>query len=220
MQPALKCVRPSRPFCFRSKGLLKRRASSFVVKQPPRGAPREVPTPLVFCSAGAWEPEARQGLAIYTSMFVEKGFTCIESDFVLPPKTLDSQELMDHFAGELKSSIRSSGIPFPPVIFARGFASLIAQTYVSSNPAHGLFLISPPINNASVPRYVLPSELPEFDFELKFPLAVMAQPTHLNLLKANSRLGQSDYVDLLEANDLETPEATQKMMQWVDELGI
>jgi hypothetical protein len=113
-----------------------------------------------------------------------------------------------------------SGSPFPPVIFARGFTSLIAQTYVSSNPASGLFLISPPLSNASCFPSILPTPLEEFDYEFNFPLAVMARPAELAQLRKYSRLGQDEYVDLVELDNLEGRDAFLKIEQWLDELGI
>jgi hypothetical protein len=113
-----------------------------------------------------------------------------------------------------------SGSPFPPVIFARGFASLIAQTYVSSNPASGLFLISPPLSNASCFPGILPTPLGEFDYELNFPLAIMARPAELTQLRKYSRLCQDEYVDLVELDNLEGRDAFLRIEQWLDELGI
>ncbi|KAH7915391.1 hypothetical protein BJ138DRAFT_1141995 [Hygrophoropsis aurantiaca] len=121
---------------------------------------------------------------------------------------------------ELNSFIRSSTIPFPPVIFASGFASLIAQTYISSHPAHGLFLISPPISNASVPPHLNLGDLPEFDFEPNFPLAIMDHPIRMKLLLAENRLARSECVDLFPVTNRDSSEAIEKMQLWLDELGI
>lgn len=156
-------------------------------------------------------------------MLAEKGHTCIEVDFGLPgesDKCSSSQNLVDRLSEELKSNLRLSGSPFPPVIFARGFASLIAQTYISSHPAQGLFLISPPLSNASLFPNVLPTPLGEFDYEPKFPVAVMARPADMDLLRKYSRLGQDDLVDLIQCDNLEGRDAFTRIEQWLDELGI
>jgi len=170
-------------------------------------------------------------------MLAEKGYTCIDSDFG-PPCTgempLSSQGLMNclsegmfslliknvissYLFQELKVNLRLSGSPFPPVIFARGFASLIAQTYISSNPAHGLFLISPPLSNALLFPAVLRTPLPEFDYELNFPIAVMARSAEMVQLRKYGRLGRDESVDLVE---LEDNNAFLKIERWLDELGI
>ncbi|KAG2146584.1 uncharacterized protein EDB93DRAFT_1069408, partial [Suillus bovinus] len=199
--------------------------STFTVRNPPKHAPREVPTPLVLCSASHWDLRTQNNLIpqSFASMLAEKGHTCIEVDFGPPgesEKCSSSQNLMDRLSEELKVNLGLSGSPFPPVIFARGIASLIAQTYISSYPAQGLFMISPPLSNASLFPSVLPSPLEEFDYELKFPVAVMARPAEMNQLRKYSRLGQNELVDLIERVDLEGQDAFMKIEQWLDELGI
>jgi hypothetical protein len=104
------------------------------------------------------------------------------------------------------------------VIFARSSASLIAQTYISSNPASGLFLISPPPSN-SVSKIILPTPLKEYDFEPKFPMAVMASRQEMELYK-ESRLGRDPGVDKIEVENVEGQEAFVAIEQWLDELGI
>ncbi|KAF9229467.1 hypothetical protein BS17DRAFT_689005 [Gyrodon lividus] len=196
--------------------------SCFTIKRPPPAATREVPTPLVFCSAGQWVPQAHKRLSAHSSFFAEKGFTCIESNFTRPlePGISTSKELVEHCSNALRTNLWMSGSPFPPVIFASGFASLIAQTYISSNPAQGLFLISPPPSNASLYPDTLPTPLAEFNYEPQFPLALMAQPEEMAALRAQSRFSQSVWVDLIEVEDLEGRQALKKIEQWIDELGI
>ncbi|KAG2117763.1 uncharacterized protein F5147DRAFT_668573 [Suillus discolor] len=184
-----------------------RHSSTFTIWNPPKHAPREVPTPLVL----SFIPQS------FASMLAEKGHTCIQVDFGPPSeseKCSSSQSLVGHLSEELKVNLRLSGNPFPPVIFARGFASLIAQTYISSHSAQGLFMISPPLSNASL----FPSR--EFDYELKFPVAVMAHPAEMDQLRKYSRLGQNESVDLIEHDNLEGQDAFMKIEQWLDELGI
>ncbi|KIJ68284.1 hypothetical protein HYDPIDRAFT_24578 [Hydnomerulius pinastri MD-312] len=207
---------------FKAKVSFRRPVSSFSVRTPPPSATREVPTPLVFCSAGEWAPGARLRHSTYSSFFTAKGFTCIESNFERPlePSISTPEDLMEHYSNELKANLRMSSSPFPPVIFASGFASLIAQTYISSNPAQGLFLISPPPSNASLYPGTLPTPLTEFNFELKFPLALMARAKEMVVIKAQSRFSESQWVDLIEVEDLAGEQALEKVEQWLDELGI
>ncbi|OAX44770.1 hypothetical protein K503DRAFT_861062 [Rhizopogon vinicolor AM-OR11-026] len=212
-------------FHSRALALQARHSSIFTVRTPSKNAPREAPTPLVFCSASHWDIGTRNGIPDFISMLAEKGYTCIDSDFGPPANgdgemPLSSQSLLDHLSEELKLNLRLSGSPFPPVIFARGFASLIAQTYVSSNPAHGLFLISPPLSNASLFPSVLPTHLGEFDYEFNFPVAVMARPAEMVHLRKSCRLGQDESVDLVELDNLEGRDALLRIEQWLDELGI
>ncbi|KAG1826122.1 uncharacterized protein BJ212DRAFT_1260035 [Suillus subaureus] len=197
-----------------------RRSSTFTVRNPSEHAPREVPTPLVLCSASHWDLGTRNNIPqSFASMLAEKGHTCIEVDFG-PPGESEKSAYYILSASELKVNLHLSGSAFPPVIFARGFASLIAQTYVSSHPAQGLFLISPPLSNASLFPSVLPTPLGEFDYELEFPVAVMARPTEMDQLRKYSRLGQNELVDLIERDNLEGHDAFMRIEQWLDELGI
>lgn len=108
---------------------------------------------------------------------------------------------------------------FPPVIFARSSACLIAQTYISSNPATALFLISPPPTNDNT-KGRLPTRLKEFDFEPKFPIAVMASPTEMNVLTRESRLAKDEGVDKFTVENTEGQDAFVRAETWLDELGI
>lgn len=174
---------------------------------------------------------------VFASMFPEKGFTCIQTDLTMPSSpAVDSEALMHHFESrkhssasklaahtihiniELSKDIRLAAIPFPPVLFARASACIIAQTYISSNPATGLFLISPPPTNTAA-KGPLPTVLKEFDFEAKFPIAVMASSKDMDILK-ESRLGSDIGVDKIEVAKVDGQEAFVAIEQWLDELGI
>lgn len=93
----------------------------------------------------------------------------------------------------MRSHIRLMTIPFAPVIVARGGGTVIAQTFVESNPASGLILISPPESNESITTgssssSLLPDALDEFKYEPLFPLAVVGTPLQLANLRAHHRL--------------------------------
>ncbi|PFH54624.1 hypothetical protein AMATHDRAFT_72402 [Amanita thiersii Skay4041] len=195
---------------------------SFILHQPSPDAPREAPTPLVFLSAVTWDPESGKGMTHFSSMFAEKGFTCMQVD-MLPPtnsETLSASELMTHFDAELKHSIRSAMIPFAPVIVARSAACIIAQTYISSNPATGLCLISPPVSNRVIINTFLKTSLEEFNFEPRFPVTVLATSTTMRDLKRHNRLCQDPYVKAKELNSLEDEEILVNLEYWLDDLGI
>jgi len=198
------------------------RQSSFIIRPASRAALRESPTPLVFISAGEWDPDTRTGMTEWASMFPEKGFTCIQTDLTMPESPAeDSEALMHHFETQLRSNIRLTMSAFPPVIFARASAGLIAQTYISSNPASGLFLVSPPPTNAAVhEKGLLPTPLKEFDFEPRFPIAVMASSAEMDVLQRESRLATDEGVDRLTVQSVDGQEAFVKADTWLDELGI
>jgi hypothetical protein len=121
---------------------------------------------------------------------------------------------------ELSAKLQILGYPFPPVVFASDFASLIAQAYISSYPAQGLFLVSPPLSNASLYPDILPTPLSEFNYELHFPVAVMATPDYMPMVKTQSRFTRSTWVDLIEVENLEGNQAIKEVERWVDELGV
>jgi len=206
-----------------------RLASSFVVKRPSPSAARVAPTPLVFCSAQEWSPRHqlhvpdRPKLSAYSSALTESGFTCIECRFS-PPSRSDvsrtSEELLELYTNEIRANLQTLGHPFPPVVFASGFACLIAQAYVSSHPARGLFLVSPPLSNASLYPDILPTPLPEFDYELRFPIAVMGSSDHVAAIKAQTRFAPSAWVDLIQVENLQSNHPIEEVERWVDELGI
>lgn len=120
-------------------------------------------------------------------------------------------------------------IPFAPVIFARGPGALIAQTYISSHPASGLLLISPPVSNDQLRdsskaqgQTLLPTTLPEFDFEPKFPCAILCTQQETTAL-AENRLWKDDNVDKLVTRDEQAIDGQQgfvKIEQWLDEVGV
>lgn len=121
---------------------------------------------------------------------------------------------------ELRGAIRLSAIPFPPVVFAKSSACLIAQTYISSHPACGLVLISPPVSNSSVPETQLPDKLPEFDFEPKFPVAIMASSEEMKTLRQSNRLARDPGVDTITLTGVQGEGACIEIERWLDELGI
>ncbi|TFK41014.1 hypothetical protein BDQ12DRAFT_418811 [Crucibulum laeve] len=194
-------------------------ASAFIIRPPSRVAPREVPTPLVFVSASTWDEDSSKGITELSSMLAEKGFTCVQTDLKIPDSVL-STEMMQKFEAELKSAINYSMIPFPPVIFARSKACLIAQTYISSHPATGLVLISPPASNADIDERWLPARLPEFDFEPQFPIAVLGTSQETKALQKAHRLCQAQNVDVITVDNVDGKQMFAKIEEWLDELGI
>ncbi|KZT66237.1 hypothetical protein DAEQUDRAFT_474470 [Daedalea quercina L-15889] len=204
-------------------------STAYLLRTPPPSAPREVPTPLVFVSSSSWDPRSQTGLRSLATMFTTRGFTCLEIDLATSKDTCTSAALMEHFRAELSSHIRLSMIPFAPVVIARGSGALIAQTYISSHPAFGLLLISPPVCNTNLNsssnaqgRALLPTALPEFDFEPKFPCAILCTQQEATVLTEN-RLWKDGNVSKIITRDehaLDGQEGFVKVGQWLDEVGV
>ncbi|KAJ7666430.1 hypothetical protein B0H17DRAFT_1210624 [Mycena rosella] len=204
----------------------RRWASSCVLRRPSPSAPRECPTPLLFVSAKGWDADSYRGyhLDTLTTTLSFKGFTCMHCDLSLrAPAPLDSTKIMNHFVADLKSQLRLTmhTVSFPPVIFARSSASLIAQAYIGSNPATAMMLTGAiPSTNADVPQALLPTRLEEFNFEPKFPIALLTTAHEMERLRKTNRLAQAPEVDLFTTHDLESQDALLKIEGWLDDLGI
>lgn len=175
-------------------------------------------------------------------MLAEKGFTCVQTDLQIPDSSLhDSKSMMEDYElgdnirtilvfcsrlfnsnfSELSSAIRLSTIPFPPIIVARGSACLIAQTYISSNPASGMILISPPTSNAEMLESSrLPSPLAEFDYEPNFPIAVVGSEDETEKLAVAHRICRSENVDIITIQGLDENKMFVEIEKWLDKLGI
>ncbi|KAF8314910.1 hypothetical protein DL93DRAFT_2057600 [Clavulina sp. PMI_390] len=199
-----------------------RSKSSYMLRSPPPSSPREFATPLVFLSAKAWDHDSSASMRSYAAMFSERGYTTMEIDLGLPePQVKSSEELMHHFELELASHIRLAAIPFAPVLFARRGGALIAQTYISSNPASGMVLISPPVSNdAPEARAWLPTPLQEFDYEPRFPLLIIDSDVEHHAKE--NRLVRDDGVETLymTAAELGGMSAWMKIEKWMDSVGI
>ncbi|KAL7277100.1 hypothetical protein ACG7TL_008945 [Trametes sanguinea] len=146
-----------------------------------------------------------------------------EKDLGKPTDVSTSEALMSHYESELASHIRTLAIPFAPVIVSRAAGTLIAQTYISSHPATGLLLISPPPTNASVPKSLLPTPLPEFNFEPRFPCAIMCTEEEKARLAKEHRLWNETGVEKIVVEDeraLVGQEGVVMIERWLDELGI
>ncbi|KAH9917144.1 uncharacterized protein BXZ73DRAFT_105616 [Epithele typhae] len=198
-------------------------STRYLLRTPAASAHREVPTPIVFVSSSTWDPPSAKGMSTASSWFSQRGFTCLELDLARPSGNVSSQELMKHYESEVASHIRLLSIPFAPVIIARRAGALIAQSYISSYPATALLLISPPPADAVLPRTLLPTPLPEFNFETKFPCAVMCTKHERPALEAANRLWKDPGVDKIVVKDDEAVmghEGLMEIEQWMDELGI
>ncbi|KZS96533.1 hypothetical protein SISNIDRAFT_438231 [Sistotremastrum niveocremeum HHB9708] len=199
----------------------KRYASSHIKRHPSPSAVREVPTPLVFLSARSWDSNSDTGMRHLASWFPEWGYTTIEIDVDVENSNDDSTSLMSRFEEELGSQIRLADAPWPPVLFARSAGSLIAQTYISSNPSSGLCLISPPFSNADVQNVRMTTRV-DYTFEPKFPIAILDETERLAKLQAHHRLLQSNspWVSALPVNTLGGQEMVNILERWLDDIGV
>jgi len=112
--------------------------------------------------------------------------------------------------------------PFAPVFIARSLGCLVTQKYISSYPASGLVLISPPVSNAEVDDSKVPNQLDEFKYEPKFPIAIVDTPERVEEHKAQNRLCKdgSPYVDVIAVDKLEGQPLLRAVDNWLDELGV
>lgn len=170
--------------------------SSLTVVNASPSASREVPTPILFFTAPKWtsSPPAAEAFSAWIEHFSTQGYQSLLLDLD-PDRPLselsDSAKLMELFEKEAINTLQQAGQtpPFPPIMISRGPASLIAQTYVSSRPLTALQLIDPPISNQYLRNehpQLLPSDLPEFDFELTFPVRVVWSQAELQRQQANN----------------------------------
>lgn len=178
---------------YPSKGTSVRPQSTIAQHHASPSAPREVPTPLVLLSASKWsgEPQAESSMSAFVKHFTARGWnvTCVDLDpegerSVSEAKS--SPDVLSKLESELGTQLRqASSQPFPPVLVAKGLASLIAETFVSSNPLSALALLDPPLtpNHAheSHPDK-LPTELPAFTYEPRFPCLVAWSPEEVKNL--------------------------------------
>ncbi|KAG9314501.1 hypothetical protein JVU11DRAFT_5298 [Chiua virens] len=67
---------------------------------------------------------------------------------------------------------------------------------------------------------MLPTPLSEFNYELHFPIALMATSDSMATVKTQRRFTHSRWVDLIEVENLESDQAIKEVERWVDELGI
>ncbi|KZT32092.1 hypothetical protein SISSUDRAFT_994402 [Sistotremastrum suecicum HHB10207 ss-3] len=206
-----------------SRVATKRYASSHIKRHPSTSAVREVPTPLVFLSARSWDPNSDMGMRHLASWFPERGYTTIEID--VDVESLNDDSTMwgsyEPIYPELGSQIRLADAPWPPVLFARSAGSLIAQTYISSNPSTGLCLISPPFSNADVQNVRMTTRV-DYTFEPKFPIAILDETERLAKLQAHHRLLQfnSPWVSALPVNTLGGQEMVNILERWLDDIGV
>jgi len=226
--------------------------STVIEHKPAPEAPREVPTPLVFVSSRNLDNYSTTGMKLLSSAYSEKGFSCLEADINFESSTdSSSEERLNRSSSELTSHISSSNNPFPPVLVARSLGCLIAQDYVSSHPVTGLVLISPPpscrflsppsssdpdpdLDPALLARWssrpspgLLPTPLPEFSFEPKFPIVIFALADEVEDLAIQNRLVRRgvEVIVIVDKGLVGGPEGQDvdivvKLEEWLNSIGV
>ncbi|KAL5524809.1 hypothetical protein ACEPAF_9955 [Sanghuangporus sanghuang] len=207
--------------------------------EPGSEASRFAPIPIVFVGSAALENDrgAFQTLGDRLSQELAlRGFECYQFDLPFKKRTNDTaKSILDRMSSHLRLLVQSTGIPFPPILYAERLGCLIAQTYVSSHPLYGLVLDSPPLSCANLASWPgladrLPLPVPKFTFEPKFPVLVLEELFAGGML-VNSRLVKegADYMavcddtqpggtgESVESRDV--PNRLLALERWIDELG-
>lgn len=83
-----------------------------------------------------------------------------------------------------------------------------------------MLLISPPSSNTDVPNHLLPTPLPEFDFEMKFPIALIGTAEEIDKLQKHRDLMKTGYVDTYIVDAVNEGTVLFKAEEWLDELNI
>lgn len=123
---------------------------------------------------------------------------------------------------DLRSTVQYSMTPFAPVFISQSTACLVTQKYISSYPASGLILISPPTSNADLVEDKLPTKVDEFIYEPKFPIAIIDTADRIEKLKATNRLCKdpSPFVDIIPVESTDGQPLFSAVDKWLDELGV
>lgn len=102
---------------------------------------------------------------------------------------------------EIATQLRQSPSPFPPLLAAYGYGTILAQAYVSSHPLSALLLVDPPVNIAQAAKEQPVLKLhgvKEFDYEPFFPIALLTSRAKAdNLEKHRLRQNYSEDATLL-----------------------
>ncbi|GHJ84222.1 hypothetical protein NliqN6_0624 [Naganishia liquefaciens] len=217
-----------------SSGSPAARCTKFLVRNPSEVAPRECPTPLILLRAkgiaGDETTDSSSWAKDWAAMFAERGYTAVEVDIESGSSSGTAAERMNGMVSELAHQVRLLAIPFPPVIISHSSSTLLSQAYISDNPASGIVLVSPPVDNASIASSTEPENLlPEFNFEPHFPVLVVASSDLAERLRTSNRLVR-DYaprgigrggkgVSFEEVQDPTSERTRMTIERWMDRCG-
>ncbi|GAA5981658.1 hypothetical protein JCM10908_004553 [Rhodotorula pacifica] len=205
----------------------------------PSTADRQLALPLAFLhvqpSGDAASTQPDHPWEDWADRFAQRGYSSlllhVDASAARTAKT--SRDRLEHLEKELLKLLRdpATSSPFPPLMFAAGSTTLLAETYVSSHPLSALCLVAPvpaPIAHKRDPA-LYPTELDDFDYEPGFPIAILHE--------AGLQTGQSSPHRLIrDFTNEEDPEdedglvrrlvgkrdeqGWQRVMDWMDENGL
>ncbi|KIR96208.1 hypothetical protein L804_06545 [Cryptococcus deuterogattii 2001/935-1] len=185
------------------------KCTRYLYRKPGPMAMRESPWPVIFLRAKGLGVEEEGEWADWSGMFAERGYTSIEIDITAPsPQSLPSGESpFQQMTTALSSQVRLSAIPFPPIIFARGISTLLAQAFIEDFPASGLVLVDPlpdedpravgqggeKENGGGLADWAVGGnkggwEWPKFKYEPHFPILLITSQTRMTALSTSNRL--------------------------------
>ncbi|GAA5983171.1 hypothetical protein JCM11641_006834 [Rhodosporidiobolus odoratus] len=203
------------------------RAASTIRVAPPSGD-RHLALPLAFLSLASPEKPDNPWDA-WTSQAATRGYSSlvIQLDPTdLASKAEGSDSLLAGLEIELVRLLQdpAHSSPFPPLLFAHSSASLLAETYVSSNPLSGLCLVSPLSAlqaHAKLPK-LFKSPLAEFNYEPGFPIAVVQREGVSDQHRLLQDFAEEDDEDALAKRIAAERDVAgwDKVQEWMDENGL
>lgn len=213
--------------------------STLTTIKPSPDAPRQVPTPILFLAAQAFQEgaQAKHLYAAFIKHFSAQGYESIVID--LDPEEVKgkttSKDILDAYEKDMSSLLRTAS-PFPPVLFTGYLSSLIAEQYASSHPLSSLLLLDPPLSSARAHKAhqaLLPTPFEEYNFEPRFPCRVIWSAREMTRQKAEAipwyeahriehaeeeKAGEALDKIVWEDVDKEGPEEVQKWLE--EECGV
>ncbi|KAI0760694.1 hypothetical protein C8Q74DRAFT_246916 [Fomes fomentarius] len=173
--------------------------------------------------------------------FAERGYTCLEIDLGHPESVSTSEALMKYYEKEwcrrwVREVDRTHNL--------RAYRARIAHTATRDTLrtrrrcsrrryAHraDLHLLAPrirttphlPAPSNTAASQLLPTPLPEFNFEPRFPCAIMCTKSERATLEKENRLWPDPNVDKMVVRDdaaVAGQDGLVKIEQWLDELGF
>ncbi|GAA5870706.1 hypothetical protein JCM3774_001730 [Rhodotorula dairenensis] len=218
--------------CVRLTQLGTRRIST--LRFVPSTAERQLALPLAFLAVGdssATLPGDRWRQD-WADRFAQRGYSSLllDVDASAAQTGTTSQARLELLEQELLKLLRdpATSSPFPPLLFAAGSSSLLAETYVSSHPLSALCLMSPlpaPFAHGRDP-VAYPTALDDFDYEPGFPIAILSpdslpaadSPSLHRLVRDFTDADDNGLVRSLSGGMDE--HGWQRVMDWMDDNGL
>ncbi|TIC74740.1 hypothetical protein E3Q00_01622 [Wallemia mellicola] len=183
-------------------------------------APRASPYPLVFIRTPQSWGEDQKEFQSTQGLLIQKGFGCLEI-FCDEHTGSTSKEILKKMADDVQQRIRLAAIPFPPVLFAKGLGTLVAETHISDFPVSGVVLINPPLieDEKSPNESALPSPVEPFNYEAFPRIGIMDKLANVEKLEKH-RLANSDADLILYNGDYGEQQSLYEVERWLDDKGF